>query len=95
MRHRVKKHQHLSGKDNAHRKSVIRNLVSALFEHKSIVTTEKRALATLPTVHRLIELCKSTHTEYNKIRLMKPEVFTEKASREALEVSKNYKDISG
>lgn len=86
MRHRVKKHLHLNGKDKAHRKSVVRNLVSAFFENKSLVTTEKRALAILPVVHSLIELAKGTHTEYNKIRLIAPEVFTERASRGVLEV---------
>lgn len=95
MRHRVKKHLHLSGKDKAHRKSVVRSLVSGLFEHKSIVTTEKRALAIEPVVHGLIELGKSTQTEYNKIRLITPEVFTEASSRAVLEVSKNYTDRKG
>lgn len=95
MRHRVKKHLHLSGKDCAHRKSVIRNLVSSLFEHKAIVTTEKRALAAVPAIHRLIELAKSSHTEYNKIRLIQSEVFTEIASKSLLELAKNYKDTNG
>ncbi len=45
MRHRVKKHLHLNGKDTNHRKAVIRNLLTSLFTHKSLETTEKRALA--------------------------------------------------
>lgn len=95
MRHRVKKHLHLSGKDSAHRKSVIRNLVSSIFEHKAIVTTEKRALAAIPTIHRLIELAKGSHTEYNKIRMLGSELFTEAASRGVLELAKNYQDTKG
>lgn len=95
MRHRVKKHLHLSGKDSAHRKSVIRSLVSAVFEHKTIVTTEKRALAALPTIHRLIELAKGSHTEYNKIRMLSTELFTEASSRGVLEIAKNYADTNG
>lgn len=95
MRHRVKKHLHLNGKDKAHRKSVVRNLVSAFFEHRSLVTTEKRALAIVPTIEKLIELGKGTHTEYNKIRLISPEVFTETASRGVLEVAQAYGDRRG
>jgi large subunit ribosomal protein L17 len=96
MRHRVKKHLHLNGKDSAHRKSVVRSLVSALFEHKSIVTTEKRALAALPTIHRLLDLAKSSTTsEYNKIRYIQGEVFTDAASKNILELAKNYADTNG
>jgi large subunit ribosomal protein L17 len=95
MRHRVKKHLHLNGKDQAHRKSVVRNLVSGLFEHKSIITTEKRALAITPVAEKLIEVAKSDATEYNKIRYITPEVFTEAASRAILEVAKNYTDRKG
>ena len=95
MRHRVKKHLHLNGKDKAHRKSVVRSLVSALFENKSIVTTEKRALAITPLAHRLIDVAKGDHTEYNKIRLISSEVFTEAASRAVLAFAPDYKDRKG
>ncbi len=95
MRHRVKKHLHLNGKDKAHRKSVVRNLVSGLFEHKSIVTTEKRALAITPVVERLIEVAKGTATEYNKIRAISTEVFTDAASRAVLAVAPGYADRKG
>ncbi|MBP9779096.1 50S ribosomal protein L17 [Candidatus Gracilibacteria bacterium] len=95
MRHRVKKHLHLNGKDKAHRKSVVRSLISGLFEHKSIVTTEKRALAIEPVSHKLIELVKSGQSDYNKIRLISPEVHTEAASRAILEIGSSYKDRNG
>lgn len=95
MRHRVKKHLRLSGKDKAHRKSVVRSLISGLFENKSIVTTEKRALVVAPVSHGLIELAKSDQSDYNKIRLIAPEVYTEAASRAILETSLTYKDRSG
>ncbi len=95
MRHRVKKHLHLNGKDKAHRKSVIRCLVSALFENKSIVTTEKRALASLPLAHNLIEIAKGEHTEYNKIRLISSELFTDAASRAVMALAPEYKDRKG
>lgn len=95
MRHRVKKHLHLNGKDKAHRKSVVRSLLTGLFENKSIVTTQKRALAITPVAEKLIEVAKGDTTEYNKIRYITPEVFTENASRAVLEVSKNYADRKG
>jgi large subunit ribosomal protein L17 len=95
MRHRVKKHLHLSGKDKAHRKSVVRSLVSALFEHNSIVTTEKRALAMTPVIHDLIQIGKSEHSEYNKIRFIAPKVFTENASRAVIKKGLEYKDRTG
>ena len=95
MRHRVKKHLHLSGKDKAHRKSVVRNLVSAFFEHRALITTEKRALAIVPVIEGLIELAKGDHTEYNKIRLITPEVYTEVASKGVLAVAKDFADRKG
>jgi large subunit ribosomal protein L17 len=70
MRHRVKKHLHLNGKDTNHRKAVVRNLLTSLFTHKSLQTTEKRALAIESMAHRLIEVAKGPHTEYNKIRII-------------------------
>ena len=95
MRHRVKKHLHLNGKDKAHRKSVVRNLVSGLFTNKSIVTTEKRALATVGVAHHLIEIAKSEHSLVTKIRMILPEVFTDDASRAVLEVAPQYADRNG
>lgn len=95
MRHRVKKHLHLNGKDKAHRKSVVRNLTTALFEHGAITTTKKRALAIVPVVEGLIELAKSSHTDYNKIRLIAPQVFTENASRAVLQSGETFKDRQG
>lgn len=95
MRHRVKKHLHLNGKDKAHRKSVVRNLTTALFEHGAITTTKKRALAIVPVVEGLIGTAKSSHTEYNKIRLIAPQVFTENASRAVLNAAETFKDRNG
>ena len=95
MRHRVKKHLHLSQKDNAHRKAVIRNLLTGLFTHKSIQTTEKRALAMEPLAHRLIEMAKGDHTEYNKIRFITAELFTKEASTSLMALAKNYMKQAG
>lgn len=95
MRHRVKKHLHLSGKDHGHRKSVVRSLLTALFTHKSLQTTEKRALAMEPLAHRLIEVAKGPHTEYNKIRMISAELFTKEASVSLLALASQYSEMKG
>lgn len=95
MRHRVKKHLHFNGKDKAHRKSMVRSLTSALFEHGAITTTKKRALALASVAEGLIEVAKGNHTEYNKIRLITPHVFGDVASRAVLEAGKTYADRTG
>lgn len=95
MRHRIKKHLHLNGKDTAHRKSVVRNLTTALFDHGAITTTKKRAQAIVPVVDSIIAVAKGEHTDYNKIRLITPHVFSKSASKAALEFGKNAKTASG
>jgi large subunit ribosomal protein L17 len=95
MRHRVKKHLHLSQKDTCHRKAVVRNLLTSLFTHKALNTTEKRALAIEPLAHRLIEIAKGDHTEYNKIRLIAAELFTKEASVSLMTLAKNYAKQNG
>lgn len=95
MRHRVKKHLHLNGKDSSHRKAVIRNLLTGLFTHKSLQTTEKRALAIEPLAHRLIEVAKGPHTEYNKIRIVSAELFTKEASVSLLALAQKYSEMKG
>lgn len=95
MRHRVKKHLHFSGKDTCHRKAVVRNLLTSLFTHKSIETTEKRAFAIEGMAHRLIDMANSTHTEYNKIRFISSELFTKEAGVAVMAVSPAYKDRNG
>ena len=95
MRHRVKKHLHFKGKDQAHRKSVVRSLVGAFLENGSIVTTNKRAFAIVGIVDKLIEVAKGPTTEYNKIRYITPEVFTEAASRAVIAIAPKYADRHG
>ena len=95
MRHQVKKHLHLNGKDTNHRKAVVRNLLTSLFTHKSLETTEKRALAMEGAAHRLIEVAKGPHTEYNKIRMIGAELFTKEASVSLLTLAKNYAEMKG
>ncbi len=95
MRHRNKKHLKLKKRDTGHRKAIYRNLLTGLFQHTSIVTTEKRALAITPDAHRLIEVANSDVAEHNKIRTIMSELFTTEASVSLMSLAKAYKDRKG
>jgi large subunit ribosomal protein L17 len=56
MRHRVAGRK--LGRDTAHRKALFRNLVTELFRHERIRTTEAKAKAIKPHAERLISLAK-------------------------------------
>ena len=56
MRHRVAG-KHL-GRKSAHRKALFRNLVTELFRHEQIRTTEAKARAVRPQAEHLITLAK-------------------------------------
>lgn len=81
MRHRVKKHLKFNSKTFQHRKAMQRNLVTNLFLHKSIKTTEKKAKSIIPLVDKLINVVNSKD-EYNAIRQVMEYVFTKESSYE-------------
>jgi large subunit ribosomal protein L17 len=56
MRHRVAGRK--LGRDTGHRKALFRNLVTELFRHERIRTTEAKAKAIKPQAERLITLAK-------------------------------------
>ncbi len=56
MRHRVAGRK--LGRSSAHRKALFRNLVTQLFRHEQIRTTEAKAKAIRPQAERLITLAK-------------------------------------
>ncbi len=56
MRHRVAGRK--LGRDTAHRRALFRNLVTELFRHEEIRTTEAKAKAMRPHAERLITLAK-------------------------------------
>ncbi len=80
MRHRVNK-IHFKKKDLDHKTAMIRNLLTSLFTHKSLVTTEKRAKSLLQDVDRLVNTANSTDT-MNAIRRVGAVLFTEESSKE-------------
>ena len=95
MRHRNKKHLKLKKRDVGHRNSIYRNLLTGLFTHTSIITTEKRALAITPKAHRLIEVANSDTEEHNKIRSIMAELFTIESSVSLMTLAKAYKERTG
>lgn len=52
MRHRVGRHK--LGRNPAHRKAMLRNLVTALFKHERVITTPAKAKAARPLAEKLI-----------------------------------------
>lgn len=84
MRHRGRKNLHFKKKDVDHRNAMIRNLLTSLFEHKSLMTTEKKAKAVSPFVDRLINVV-NTKDKMNAIRFVGEYLFTKTSSVELFE----------
>ena len=81
MRHRVQKTFRFNHKDTDHRKAVIRNLLTSFFIHKSMVTTEKRAVALWIMVDKMINVVNSKD-KMNAIRETGKLLFTKESSLE-------------
>jgi len=91
MRHRVRKHLKFNNKSFAHRDAMQRNLVTALFLHKSVKTTEKRAKSIISIVDRLINVV-NTKDEMNAIRAVMKVLYTKEASKELFKnIAPKYK----
>ncbi|OAX83867.1 ribosomal protein L17 [Emergomyces africanus] len=72
------KYRHL-GRDSAHRKALLRNLVTSLFEHEAITTTWPKAKEAQRMAEKLITLSKkNTETSRQKAQAVffKPELMT-------------------
>lgn len=92
MRHRVKKHLKFNGKSFQHRKAMLRNLVTSLFLHKSIKTTEKKARFMIPLVDKLINTV-NTKDELNAIKYVMQYLYTKESSLELFNnVAPKYKN---
>ena len=94
MRHRSTKHLQLNGKDVNHRDAPLRTLAGSLFIHGKVSTTQKRARAVTPLVHKLIKVAQEKDT-MNTIRTLSASLYTEAACRAAMDVAKNTKKTSG
>ena len=68
-----------------------RNLLTSLFTHKSIKTTEKKAKSIVPMIDKLINAV-NTKDEMNAIRYVMQYLFTEESSKELFaNVAPKYK----
>lgn len=91
MRHRVRKHLKFKKKTFQHRKSMERNLLTSLFLHKSIKTTEKKARFIVPMIDKLINTV-NWKDEMNAIRYVMKYLFTKESSLELFKnVAPKYK----
>ena len=77
-----------------HRDAVLRNLASSLFVHGSIATTQKRARAVTPLIHNLIRVAQEKDL-MNTIRRLQASLYTEAASRAAIDFAKKTTRTSG
>lgn len=92
MRHRLKKFKHFKKKDQAHRDSMLRNLLTSFFLHKHLVTTEKKAKAISGMIDGLINVVNSKD-EMNAIRHVGKYLYTQESSVELFtNVAPKYKD---
>lgn len=95
MRHRVRKNLHFKKKDVDHRNSMLRSLMTSLFTHKALMTTEKRAEAVTPFIDKLINVANAVESEQDKmnaIRRAGEYLFTKESSIALFEqVAPKYK----
>lgn len=61
MRHQVRKAK--LGRNKSHREAMLRNIVTDLFRHERITTTEARAKAAQPLAEHLITLARKARTD--------------------------------
>ena len=55
------------GRNTAHRKALFSNMVTALFEHDSILTTESKARALRPIAEKLVSKAKSNNLHHRQM----------------------------
>jgi large subunit ribosomal protein L17 len=92
MRHRVAGRK--LGRSSAHRKALFRNLVTELFRHEQIRTTEAKARAIRPQVERLITLAK--RGDLHARRLAARDVQDPEILRKLFdEIAERYEDREG
>ena len=89
MRHRHAQSSLSRKKD--HRKALIRNLITSLFDHGRIKTTDAKAKAIIPYVERLISIAKKKDA-MNAIRIARKYFFTDSSSRKLFTYAEKTKD---
>ena len=82
MRHRVKTNRLRRGA--SHRKAMVRNLLTSLFEEGKVKTTDARARVLSQEVEKVIATLKNSKEEHNQVRFLKGLLFSDVASRKLL-----------
>lgn len=77
------------------RKALKRNLLTSLFLYGKVETTDAKAKALSEEAEKLITRVKKQKEEFNAIRELNRVLFTETASRKALEFIKSTPKTSG
>jgi large subunit ribosomal protein L17 len=82
------------GRDTDHRKALYRNLVTSLFEHGQIITTDAKAKAIRPIAERLITLAKrgDLHARRHALGFVRKKTVAHKLFEE---IVKEYKERPG
>lgn len=93
MRHRNSKA--ILNRPADQRKALVRNLLTNLFEHGTIKTTEAKAKEVAREAEKLITKIKGRDEAHNAVRDLKQVIFTEKASKKALEYAGKSQKTSG
>jgi large subunit ribosomal protein L17 len=92
MRHKVAGKR--LGRSSAHRKALFRNLVTELFRHEQIRTTEAKAKAIRPQAERLISLAK--RGDLNARRMVARDVRDPEILRKLFdEIAERFEDREG
>ena len=92
MRH--KKAGYKLGRTTSHRRAMMRNMVTSLFEHERVVTTEIRAKAVKPLVEKMITLAKrgDLHARRQALSFITKKSITHKLFEE---IKDRYMDRTG
>ncbi len=93
MRHRVSKPK--LNRPGDHRRAMLRNLMTSLFLHEKVQTTDARARVLSSLAEKLITRVKAQKEEFNAIRELNRVLTNPGAAHSALEFSKKLKRTSG
>jgi large subunit ribosomal protein L17 len=91
MRHRNSKIKSRLGKQKGHRELMLRNMMTSLFTHGKVKTTETRAKIVQSSAEKLITKIKRKDL-MNAIREVKKVLFTNESSKRAIEIAKNFEN---
>ena len=93
MRHLVRKHK--LNRPAQHRRAMVRNLLTSLFDNGKVATTDARAKALVAATESFLTLLRRQKDMFNKIREAKRVLFSETAQRAAIALIADNTATSG